>query len=127
MAEGVLPNAGVAARNLAYVPGEPFSQSILITRPKRIVYFDETRLEPDCTKTSKVRSDRVVRAGYEDRGESLATKSSATASVICGRTGTGLALPPYIVFRSGHTFLHTLALAYESEVMDNHGQRIQWR
>ena len=127
VAEGVLLNAGVAVRNTAYVPGEPFSQSILITRPERIVSFDETRLELDCTRTSKARTDRVVRSGYEDRGESLATKSSATASAICGRTGTGLALPPYIVFSSGQTFQHSWAPAYVSEVLDSNGQRIQWR
>ena len=82
VAEGVLLNAGVAARNPEYDEAVPCSQSILITRPERIVSFDETRLELDCTRTSKGKTDRIVRAGLEDRGEALATKSSATASTI---------------------------------------------
>ena len=90
VAEGVLVNAGVATKNPHYNPNDPYSQSIFITRPERIVSFDETRLELDCTRTSKAKTDRMVRDGLEDRGETLAVKSSCTASAVCGRTGTGM-------------------------------------
>ena len=92
VAEGVLLNAGVAIRNPEYNPEEPYSQSITITRPERIVSFDETRLELDCTRTIKAKTDRMVRDGLEDRGETLAVKSSCTASAVCGRIGTGMTM-----------------------------------
>ena len=127
VAEGVLLKAGVAVPNPDYDAAVPFSQPILITRPERIVSFDESRLELDCTATSKARSDHIVRAGKDDRGESLATKSSSTTSVVCGRTGTGKALPPYIVFSSGKTMHSDWCQPYTSQLQDADGNQLTWR
>ena len=124
----MLLKARVAAPNPDYDLNVPFSRSILITRPERIVSFDERRLELDCTaSTTKARSDHIVRAGKDDRGESLATKSSSTASMVCGGTGTGKALPPYIVFSSGKTMHSDWCQPYTSQLQDADGKPLPWR
>ena len=127
VAEGVLLQAGVAARNPDYDPDVPYSEPVLITLPERIVSFDEYRVELDSTDTSKAKSDRMVRAGIEDRGECLVTKSSGTASLVAGRTGTAKALPPFVVFSSGKSMHPDWCPAYESDVLDAEGRHIPWR
>eukprot|EP00873_Tetraselmis_striata_P041961 jgi/Tetstr1/462225/TSEL_000624.t1 len=101
VAADIMLNAGVAVRNPDYDPTVPRSEMLIITHPERIFSFDETRVELDCTKGGKRKGDRIVRDGKHDRGEGLSTKSSATATVACGRTGIGENLPPYTVFASG--------------------------
>eukprot|EP00873_Tetraselmis_striata_P012655 jgi/Tetstr1/432919/TSEL_022259.t1 len=66
-----------------------------ITHPERIFSF-----ALDCAKGGKRKGDRIVRDGRHDWGEGLSTKSSATATVACERTGTSETLPPYTVFAS---------------------------
>ena len=123
----VMVRAGVAEWNPDYDEEVPHSERVYITHPERILSFDETRVELDCTTGGKSKSDRVVRAGVEDRGEALKTKSSSTATAVCGRTGTGQALPPMIVFASGQSFSGTWAPHKVSEVLDNSGAPLPWR
>jgi hypothetical protein len=52
--------------------------------------------------TSKGKQDRGLRAGVEDDGEYIITKSISCATVLCGRLGPGEALPPYTVFASSN-------------------------
>ena len=54
----------------------------------------------DCTKPGKGKGDRFIKS-KEDDGEVIVTKSSKTASAICGRLGDGRPLPVYMVFASG--------------------------
>lgn len=125
VAADILVQAGVAVRNPDYDPAVPRSQPVNIIHPERIFSFDETRMELDSTKGGKRKSDHIVRDGHEDRGEGLVTKSSATATAACGRTGTGEALPPYIVFSSGSTFsAGWTRTGLQTEV---NGKSLQWR
>ena len=126
-AEGVLLKAGVAERNQHYDPKDPYSQSIIITHPERIASFDETRVELDQTHATKAKMDRSIRAGKDDRGEQLATKSSATATVVAGRIGAGLALPLYVVFSSGDSYEPAWCRHYPSDVKDAEGKVLHWR
>ena len=49
--------AGVAVPNQSYDPDVPFSEPVLVSRPGRILSFDETRVEIDQTEGGKARKD----------------------------------------------------------------------
>ena len=128
VAVGVLLTAGVAERNPAYEPTEPFSEEILITRPDRIVSFDETRVELDCTSGGKGKTDRCLRESIHDDGETIVTKSNSTATAMCGRTGDGKALPVMVVFASGDSFHFQWAPVITSTYFkDRDGNPLEWR
>ncbi len=59
VSKGVLLKAGVAEANPDYDPMVPHSQAILITNPGRICFFDETKIELDCTKGGKGKGIRL--------------------------------------------------------------------
>lgn len=103
-AANVFVKAGVATRYPDFNPDQEGSEMVLITHPERIASFDETKVNLDSTDTSKAKTDRLVRAGGNDHGECIVTKSSASITAVCGRLGNGLALPPYIVFNSSQSF-----------------------
>lgn len=128
VAKPQLVKAGVAEPNPNYDPNARYSEEIIITRPERICSYDETKLELDCTQGGKGKKDRLVRAGPEDNGQCVVTKSSKCASVACGRLGDGRALPPYIVFASGEEFdpCWTIDEA-EEDILDKDGKPLQWR
>jgi hypothetical protein len=96
----VLLDAGVAIINSEYDLTEVYSQEILITHLERICSYDETRLELDCTRPGKGKGDRYIKAGKDDDGEVIVTKSSKIASAMCERLGDGRPLPLYGVFVS---------------------------
>ena len=127
VAAGVLIDAGVAELNPDYDPSLPYMERVKITHPERIASCDETRIELDCTQGGKGRTDRVVRAGIEDDGECLVTKSSSTATAMCGRRGDGKAIPPTIVFSSGEGFHPSWTRKHESAIPDGAGKPLQWR
>ena len=128
VARDVLLNAGVAELNPEYDPDVPYSEEIIITHPERICSYDETKMELDCTRGGSGKRDRFVRAGLEDDGESIVTKSSSCASAACGRLGDGRALPVYIVFASGETYDAKWAPEIVSEdIFDKDGKPLAWR
>ena len=128
IAEGVLRKAGVAEINQDYDPHVPYSEPLIITHPERILSYDETKVELDCTKGGKGGSDRVVRAGPGDDGETVVTKTGKCASAACGRTGDGRTLPPYIVFNSGEGFEKEWAPCIEEPtILDKDNKPLQWR
>ena len=128
VAADVLIDAGVAVRNADYEPDIPYSQAIFITHPERICSYDETKMELDCTRGGAGKKDRFVRAGVEDDGEAVVTKSSKCASAACGRLGNGKALPPYIVFASGETYDSEWAPHYSiPDIYDKDGFELAWR
>ena len=90
-------DAGVAQRNPDFDPEVPNSQPILITKPERIVSFDETRLQMDMTEVGSGNQMRTVRAGKEDTGETLAAKGGGDASGVGGSTAAGGGLPPMFI------------------------------
>lgn len=57
----------------------------------------------------------------------LATKSSCTATAVCGRTGEGVGPSVYIVFNSGTRMAGGWTRDFASEVMDADGKPIKWR
>ncbi len=124
---------GVAKINPDYDPAEVFSQEIIITAPERICSYDETRVKMDCTKPCKGKGDRFIKgSGKEDDGEVIVTKSSKTATVVCGRLGDGRFLPVYMVFASGEE--HDVKWAPEisepiivHNILDKNGEPISWR
>jgi hypothetical protein len=104
VAKGVLLKAGVARVNPDFQPDVPYSQEILITHPERIIGYDETKLELECTKGGKGKEDMIVRVCHADDGEGVVAKTTSCASATCGRRGDGNALPPMIVFSAGETW-----------------------
>ena len=51
---------GLAVRNPAFKPDEPFSESIKIIKPGRIASMDETRLTNDTTDATKSKNLRLL-------------------------------------------------------------------
>ena len=128
VARDVLLDAGVAIRNPDYDPNIPYSEEIFIIHPERICSYDETKCELDCTRGGAGKKDRLVRAGAEDDGEAVVTKSSKCASAACGRLGNGKALPPYIVFASGETYDADWAPHFTVPgIYDKDGNELAWR
>ena len=123
----ILVNAGVAQPNTCYEPSNPMDEPIKIIHPERIFSFDETRLELDCTKGGKGKKDRGVFGKAADDHDVLVTMSSSTTTAVCGRTGDGKALPPYIVFNSGNTLSSGWTRDIKSDVLDSDGKPIKWR
>mmetsp|Transcript_12150 Transcript_12150/g.34185 ORF Transcript_12150/g.34185 Transcript_12150/m.34185 type:complete len:150 (+) Transcript_12150:505-954(+) len=103
----VLVSAGAAVSNPDYDLEKPYDQQVFITRPNKIVRFDETRMKLDQTARGESKSDMIVRASNDDQGEGLATKSSYTVTAVCGHIGEGKARTPLIFFGSGDFFSHT--------------------
>jgi hypothetical protein len=79
--------ASVAEVNPNYDPTVEGSEPICITHPELIASFDETKVNLDNTEASKSMTDRGVRAGIDDDGECIVTKSSSCATAVCGRLG----------------------------------------
>jgi hypothetical protein len=96
VAKDVRVTAGVAIVNPDFDPDEPHSEPIFITHPERISSYDETRMDPDCTKACGGNTDCIVKAGLGDDGTSIVTKSSKSGSAVCGRLGDGRALPIFV-------------------------------
>ena len=86
IAKDVMLTSDVAKINPDYDPDEVYSQEIIITAVERVCAYDETRMEMDCTKPGKGKGDRFIK-GKEDDGEAIVTKSSKTATAVCGRLG----------------------------------------
>ncbi len=127
VAAEIMVTAGVAEPNPDYDPTKPYDEVIFITRPWLIASFDETRVNLDSTETSKGKTDRAIRAGPEDDGECIVTKSSSSATSVCGRLGNGKALPVYTVFDSGESFHPAWAPHIVSEIKDKDGNFLPWR
>ena len=128
VARDVLIGAGVAKLNEDFDQNMPYDEEIFITHPERICSYDETKMELDCTRGGAGKKDRHVRAGIQDDGESIVTKSSKCASAACGRLGDGRALPPYIVFASGETYDARWAPHYTApDIVDKDGNELAWR
>lgn len=62
-----------------------------------------------------------MRAGPEDDGECIDTKSSSSATAVCGRLGIGEALPGMVVFSSGDYFHPAWAPHHVSDIKDKDG------
>ena len=126
VAAEIMVNAGVAEPNPHYDRTKPYDEAVFITRPSMIASFDETRVNLDSTETSKGKTDRSIRAPGDD-GETIVTKSSSSATSVCGRLGNGKALPVYTVFDSGDTFHPTWAPHIMSDIKDKDDNLIPWR
>ncbi len=113
----IMVNADVAKPNPQYDPTKPYDEAILITRPSIIPSFDESRVNLDSIETSKGKTDKSLRAPGDD-GETIVTKSSASTTSVCGRSGDGKALPMFTVFDSGDTFHLTWAPHIMSDIKD---------
>ena len=79
-------------------------QPILITKPGRIISFDETRVEMDMTKASKSKKERTIvdkKAPQIDRQDSLAAKGGISGTGVGGSTANGRTLPALFIFSGG--------------------------
>jgi hypothetical protein len=123
----VFVKAGVARVNLDYDPNVEGSEPILIDQPHLLASFDETKVTLESTTTSKGKQDRGLRAGVENNGECFVTKSSSCAIVVCGRLGTGEALPPCTIFASGNTYHPAWAPHFLSNIKNKDGEYMAWR
>ncbi len=119
----MLLKAGVAVLNPDFDPVVPYSQEILITHPERIWSYDETKMELDCTKGGKGKSDAIVTSGSGDDNIVVVTKSNKCASAVCSRLGDGRALPVFMCFAYGESYAHAWAPHFVCEdILDKDNQ-----
>jgi hypothetical protein len=127
VARDVLFAAGVVVRNPNYNPLVPYSEELLIIRPWRILSYDETKMELDCTRGGAGSRDRFIRVDNDD-SETVVTKSSCSTSAACGRLGDGRALPVYILYASGDGYEASWAPDISTpDILDKDGKPLQWR
>ena len=91
--EDTLVKAGIAVRRPDFDPSKKDSEPIRITRPERIISFDETRIQLDMTDGTHAPHAKTVRDGPHDTGETLAAKGGGMASGVGGSTAAGDSLP----------------------------------
>ncbi|KAK3263638.1 hypothetical protein CYMTET_27571 [Cymbomonas tetramitiformis] len=96
-----LVDAGLAVCNPDFEEADPDSVMIHITKPERVMSFDETRLSTDCTESSKARYRRSghLKTGKGDEGEALANKGGGVATGVGGSLANGNSLPPFFISR----------------------------
>jgi len=104
-----LVDLGLAEWNADYdrdaAVGTRASELIIITKPDRVISFDETRVELDMTKASKEKRAKIVIDKSADRStaaETLAFKGGLQGTGVGGSTASGRALPALFVFQ-GHS------------------------
>ena len=84
-------------------------------------------MELECTRCGAGSRDHFIRVENDD-GEAVVTKSSCSASVVCGRLGDGKALPVYIVYASGNNYEVSWAPEITNpDILDKDGKPLQWR
>lgn len=128
VAKELLLKAGVAVLNREFDSEVKYSQELRIIHPERIASFDETKAEMDCTKGGKGNSDTIVRAGMDDDGEGVVTKSSACASAVCGRLADNRTLPAMIIFNSGESLDATWCPNHSvPDICDKDGRPLCWQ
>ncbi len=103
VSKGALLKAGVADLNADFDPELPYSQEIMITKPERICFYDETKMELDCAKGGKGKKDQTLRVPNDD-GSTVLTKSGKIASAVCGLLGDGRSLPVFVCFASRDSY-----------------------
>ena len=75
--------------------GSRAAEMIIISKPDRIISFDETRVELDMTKATKERKSRTLidkSAPKSTAGETLAFKGGLQGTGVGGSTASGLSL-----------------------------------
>ncbi|KAK3283778.1 hypothetical protein CYMTET_8543 [Cymbomonas tetramitiformis] len=78
---------------------------IHITKPGRVLSFDETRLTMDCTDSSKSKQERIVKPDKDDDGEVLVNKGGGVdASGVGGSTADGDSLAPLFIFGGADSY-----------------------
>jgi len=87
--EAALLQARVAVSNPRHDPADPYSPSIILTRPERLFSFDETRLTMDCTDSNKSKGNRIVTSGLDDRGDTLSSKGGGDGTGVGGSFADG--------------------------------------
>ena len=78
VAAGLLIGAGAAVLDLGYGTSNP-----QLEHPERIVSEDETKLDLDCTRAGKGKTDRSYRTGVEDRWGVCCDQVQNAVTVAC--------------------------------------------
>lgn len=89
---------GLAVRNTAYDPKEPYSSELIIIKPGRIASMDETRLTNDTTEKNKANQCRSIVGTKGDAREVLMNKGGGDGTGIGGSTADGVDLPGFFIF-----------------------------
>ncbi|KAK3239236.1 hypothetical protein CYMTET_50820 [Cymbomonas tetramitiformis] len=69
-----------------------------LIKPERLLSFDETRLTMDQTSTSKSKAERIVIAGEDDVGDTIADKGGEDGTLCASTVANGDAGPPLWIF-----------------------------
>jgi hypothetical protein len=92
-------------------PSTRAGQPIIITKPDRLISFDETRVEMDMTKASKAKQERTLvdkMSPPDERNEVLAHKGGLNGTGVGGSAACGNTLPAlFILAGGGLTPAHT--------------------
>ena len=103
-----LVELGVACKNPDFDkdadPNTHAGQPVFITKPSRILSFDETRVELDMTKGSKAKKERTLidkTVPARDAQDSLAFKGGISGTGVGGSTVDGRTLPALFILAGG--------------------------
>ncbi|KAK3248159.1 hypothetical protein CYMTET_42368 [Cymbomonas tetramitiformis] len=121
-----LVEAKLAVPNPDFDESDPDSCKIHITKPKRVLSFDETRLTMDCTESSKSKQERIVKPEKEDDGEVLVNKGGGVASGVGGSTADGDSLAPLFIFGGADSYKAAWTQAGCSEIDSDTGGHGSW-
>lgn len=131
MIADVLVDKGLAVKNPNYdvnaKPGSADCEPIHITKPDRILSFDESRIELDMTQATKSNESRTIvdkQAPASSRQESLANKGGLCGTGVGGSTASGKALPGLFIMASGSIEASWCTPAPLSDFLDGSGARV---
>jgi len=132
MVAEILVGLNLAHWNADFDPCAPIgvraSEMIIITKPDRLISFDETRVELDMTKASKERKARTIIDKTADKStaaESLAFKGGLQGTGVGGSTASGRALPALFIFQGQSIQPRWLSQSPDCDFYDEHGKMRQ--
>jgi len=109
-------------------PGSRASEMIFITKPDRLISFDETRVELDMTKSYKDRKAKILIDKSVERStatETIAFKGGLQGTGVGGSTASGRALPALFVFMGGSLQPRWLSQSPDCDFYDEDGRMRQ--
>ena len=108
--------------------GTPSSELIILTKPDRVLSFDETRVELDMTKASQEMQASTIIDKTTERstaGETIAFKGGLQATGVGGSTASGRALPALFIFQGLSLQPRWLSQSPDCDFYDEHGQMLK--
>eukprot|EP00965_Chrysotila_dentata_P157510 5203468-Pleurochrysis_carterae.AAC.1 len=127
-----LVETGVACWNPDFDDAAPFgskrAELVIITDPKRLMSFDESRVELDMTESTKCKQQRMLvdkTAPATQRLDTLAHKGGLAGTGVGGSTASGHAVPALFILASMNLDDKWMEPSPVSDFCDAQGHRIK--